>query len=457
MTLDMLITRARLVTAEGIVDGTLGVAGGSIAGIFASDQIPQAIETVDVGGGYVLPGVVDIHVHFREPGLEYKATYRSESSAAAVGGVTTILDMPNNGGRAVVNAGALAAKLEVARRSSFVDFGAYAYLCSKDSGEVAELVSMGVAGFKWDMSLAGTEVAPGVHLPEHSDALPYFEAAARAGAVVGVHAEDRPLVVERTDLLRKQGRLDAAAHVEARPVEAETLALRQAFDLCRRSGARLHIHHLSSSASVDMVREAKSEGLPVTAETIPPFLFLDARDYSRLGTVMKIHPAVKYEEDRTALWAALLDGTIDCLATDHAPHTAEEKSRDVWQASPGAIGVQTSLSLMLGAMHDGRIGLLRLVEVMCAAPARLYGLFPRKGCLLVGGDADLVIVDPRARHEIRNADMLTPNRLTPFDGTVVTGAPTVTYLRGRQIAHGGRVDGEPAGRHVAPGYGSSTS
>ena len=403
-----------------------------------------------------MPGVVDVHVHFREPGLEHKATYRSESSAAAAGGVTTVFDMPNNGSKAIVDVDRLLAKLDVARQSSFVDFGAYAYLCSADRGTVAALVEAGVAGFKWDMSLAGTEVAPGVRLPLPDEALPYFECAARAGAIVGVHAEDRPLVLDCTGRLRAEGRTDVLAHVEARPVEAELRSLRQAIDLCRRSGARLHVHHLSSAAGVDMVRDAKREGLPLSAETIPPFLFLDARDYVRVGTAMKIHPSVKYERDRAALWDALIDGTIDCLATDHAPHTFEEKMRDVWEASPGAIGVQTSLPLMLTAAHDGRIGLDRLVEVMSTAPARLYGLYPRKGGIDPGFDADFVLVDPLAQAQIRNADMLSPNRLTPFDGTTITGVPVRTILRGRTIARDGGVAGEPGGRHVAPGYGSST-
>jgi dihydroorotase-like cyclic amidohydrolase len=173
-------------------------------------------------------------VHFREPGQAYKATYRSESSAAAAGGVTTVCDMPNNGDQAVVDLPHFEAKRAVAAASSHVDFGIYAFLASADEHELRGLVDAGVMGFKWDMSFAGTEIAPGRALPDPQAALPYFRAAARVGARVGVHAEDRPLVSRLTAALRAAGRMDARAHVEARPVEAEVIALRQAIDLARQ-------------------------------------------------------------------------------------------------------------------------------------------------------------------------------------------------------------------------------
>jgi len=447
---DLLVTNARIVSPSGETNGAIGVADGRICGIHTSEPLPAASQTLDALGCCVLPGVVDVHVHFREPGLETKATYRSESSAAVVGGVTTICDMPNNGSKAVVNLERLLAKLEVARSSSYVDFGAYAYLATTDRAAMRDLVQAGVMGFKWDMSLAGVEVAPGARLPLPEDALPYFQAAADVGATIGVHAEDRPLVTELTRRLVAQGRQDAAAHLEARPVEAEEIALRQAIDLCRRSGARLHVHHLSSAAGLDILRRAKDEGLPITAETIPPFLWLDSEDYDRLGTMMKIHPAVKGPADRAALWEGLRDGSIDCVATDHAPHTREEKLRGVWEASPGAIGVQTSLPLMLHAVHRGLITMTRCVEVLCAAPARCYGLYPGKGAIAVGSDADLVIVDPGRKMTIRNEAMLTPNHLTPFDGVEVTGRLLRTVLRGRSVAVDGAVAGDPVGRQVRP-------
>jgi len=202
------------------------------------------------------------------------------------------------------------------------------------------------------------------------------------------------------------------------------------------------------------VRAAKREGLPITAETIPSFLFLDADDYAQLGTVIKIHPAVKYHEDQQALWEGLRDGSLDCVATDHAPHTREEKLQNVWEASPGAIGVQTSLPLMLTAVAEGKLSLERLVEVMAAAPARRYGLAPRKGSLVIGADADLVLVDMEMRHTVRNEEMCSPNHLTPFDGKEVCGMPVLTILRGTVTARDGIVVGEPSGHVVQPHYGA---
>ena len=455
MPLDLLIHNVTAVTPGGLMHGAVAIDDGRIAEVLAGGSLPVAERVIDGDGNYLLPGVVDIHVHFREPGQEYKATYRSESSAAAVGGVTTVCDMPNNGQLAVVSAERVAGKVAVATRDSYVDFGVYAYLVAGTVDGLRALLDAGAIGFKWDMSLAGVEVAPGMHLPTPETALPAFQAAAALGVTIGIHAEDRPLVLRLTEDLRAAGRRDAAAHVEARPVQAEVTSLEQAIDLVRRSGVHLHVHHLSSAAGLELVRAAKRDGLPVTAETIPPFLFLDATDYERLGTVMKIHPAVKYPADRAALWAGLHDGTIDCVATDHAPHTVEEKQRSVWEASPGAIGVQTLLPLMLTEVAHGRLSLERCVELLSANPARCHGLNPRKGVIVPGADADLVLVDLDRRQTLRGADMLTPNHLTPFEGVQVQGVPLLTLLRGAVIAQDGGVVGMPRGMSVRPGRGST--
>jgi dihydroorotase (multifunctional complex type) len=338
-----------------------------------------------------------------------------------------------------------------------VDFGTYCYLVAASEEEADALLAAGAMGFKWDMSYAGTEVAPGVRLPTPAEALPYFRAAARAGAIIGIHAEDRPMILARAEALRATGRTDPHVHSEIRTAEVEVVALRQAIDMVRESGVRLHVHHLSSAPGLELVRAAKREGLPITAETIPPFLFLSDRDYDALGSVLKILPAVKSPEDQAALWEGLRDGSIDCVATDHAPHTREEKLRDIWEAPGGIIGVQTSLPLMLTAVARGQISLARCVEALCAAPARCYGLYPRKGAIVPGADADLTLVDLAAQHVLSNAEMLTPSHLTPFDGWHVTGMPVLTILRGQIIARDGKVVGRPWGRLVRPGSGALTA
>ncbi|HXT36518.1 MAG TPA: dihydroorotase [Chloroflexota bacterium] len=445
---DLLIDNAHIVTPTGMVRGALLVHDGRVVSVLAGGPVPEAREVVDAQGRHLLPGVVDIHVHFREPGQEYKATYTSESAAAAVGGVTSICDMPNNGAQAVVSAARLVAKAAVAARSSRVDFGLYAYLVGDTIEQLRDLRDAGAIGFKWDMSLAGTEVAPGVWLPTAAIALPAFKAAAALGMTIGIHAEDRPTISRQASALKAAGRSDAAAHLASRPAAVEVTALREAIALARASGVHLHVHHLSSAAGLDLIRAAKREGLWVTSETIPPFLFLDSGDYERLGTVMKIHPAVKEPEDRAALWEGLRDGSIECIATDHAPHTAAEKRRGVWEASPGAIGVQTSLMLMLTEVNRGRLSLERCVALMAANPAGIHGLSPRKGAIVAGADADLVLVNLAESAVIRNQDMLTPNQLTPFDGAPVRGVPKRTWLRGRLIARDGLPVGEAAGRQL---------
>ena len=448
---DMLISGAQVATNGSIGRYDVVVRGGLIESLVPPGTIADtALEQLHADGKLLMPGVVDIHVHFREPGHEYKATYASESRAAAAGGVTTVCEMPNNGIHAVTTLERLEYKRSVARTSSYVDFGVYAYLVSCDCEELERLRAAGVMGLKWDMSLAGSEVSPGKWLPTPDQALPYFQAAARAGLRIGIHAEDSALIARNTATLRTAGRMDAFAHVEARTITAETIAIQQVVALMRDSGAQVHIHHLSSGAGLEIIRSAKREGLPISTETIPAFLFLDAKDYARLGTTMKIHPSVKFAEDRAALWEGLRDGSIDCLATDHAPHTLEEKRRSVWDASPGAIGVQTSLPLMLTAVSEGLILLERCVEVMCTRPAVLYGLAPAKGAIVKDADADLVLVNLEEAFVLRNEDMYSPIGLTPFDGVRAVGRPVATWLRGQLVAQNGRVVGEPHGRPVQP-------
>ncbi len=457
MVYDLLIQNARIVTPHGTIRGAVLIDNGQIAAVLTGADLPAAKETVDAAGNVLVPGVVDIHVHFREPGQEYKATYASESAAAAVGGVTTICEMPNNGSQAVVSAERVAAKVTAASRFALVDFGVYAYLIHSSIEAKRALQEAGVIGLKWDMSLAGTEPAPGAWLPTVEEALEDFRHAAALGLTIGIHAEDRASVARGVASLRAAGRTDTAAHLETRPAEVEAIALRQALDLTRASGARLHVHHLSSALGLQLVRDAKREGLPVTAETIPPFLFLDSSDYERLGTVMKIHPAVKEPADRAALWEGVLDGSIDCIATDHAPHTAEEKLKGVWDASPGAIGVQTSLTLLLTEVAAGRLSLEQCVELMSANPARIHGLYPRKGAIVPGADADLTLLDLSRGATILNEAMLSPNHLTPFHGRETRGVPYRTWLRGHLTASDGKPAEQAFGRRVRPGTGAVTS
>lgn len=450
MEAELFIRDVRMITPEGQMPGGVAVEGGRIKALTTPETPCQAAKVYDGRGLLLLPGVVDIHVHFREPGQEYKATYASESSAAAVGGVTTICDMPNNGDHAVTDLDRFRKKAQVARASSRVDFGIYAYMVSRDRRELETLRRDGLMGLKYDMSLAGVEVSPGRVLPPPEDAEDYFRAAAETGLRIGIHAEDRALVMQRTAELRALGRTDAAAHLEARPVEAEVRALQQVVRLVRATHAQVHIHHLSSAEGLGLLRRARADGLPITAETIPAFLFFDDSDYEALGTLIKIHPSIKYRSDRDALWEGLRDGSIDCVATDHAPHTVTEKQRSVWEASPGVIGVQTSLCLLLDAVSHGRLPLERCVELLSRVPAELYGFGDRKGSIRPGADADLVLVDPALVHQIRNDEMYTPNRLTPYDGRLVRGVPVATWLRGIPIAEHGRVVGEPHGEQVFP-------
>jgi len=257
-----------------------------------------------------------------------------------------------------------------------------------------------------------------------------------------IHAEDGDIVERWRRRARGEGRRDPLAHAEYRPAIAEVEAAWRVIQLASWADVHLHICHISASGVIDALRWAKSRGLRVSGETCPHYLFLTAEDLKRLGPYAKTDPPLRGREDQRRLWEALRDGVIDVVASDHAPYTEEEKERgwsDIFDAPSGGIGVETTLPLMLDAVNRGLISLRRLVEVFAENPARLLGVYPRKGVIAVGSDGDLVLVDPKGEFEIRGDQLHSRQRRTPFEGYRGRGKPVKTILRGEVIMEDGEV------------------
>ncbi len=381
----------------------------------------RAESKIDAEGLLVLPGAIDAHVHFRDPGPNYKEDWASGSAAAAAGGVTTVIDQPNTDPR-TLDARSFDLKLDIARHRSIVDF-----CINGGPGQIEELVKAGVAAIG--------EIFAYEHSDEELKRI--FGETQKAGALATMHAEDGLIISERTAPLRSFH--EPEVYSLARPAEAEAIAIEKAL----LWSGRLHICHLSTSWGLGLIEEAKRKGMRVSCEVAPHHLFFTVKDYRQQGSFLKINPPLRRQEDSDALWAGLRAGSIDLLASDHAPHLPEEKRDDIWEAPPGVPGVETMLPLLLFAVKRNMLSLERLVNALAIKPAQIFGL-PGKGSIEAGKDADLVIVDPKEVRRI-NADRLHSRAdWTPYEGLNAI-FPKMTLLRGEVI-----FDGEIAAK---PGFG----
>jgi dihydroorotase len=431
---DLIIRNARVAMPDGTTwSADLTCRDGRI------DEIDTLIDTnageeIDAGGHLLLPGVIDPQVHFRDPGATHKEDLASGSRAAVRGGVTSFLEMPNTRPATTTQA-ALDAKL---KRASQVSVAHYGFFVGATARNVDSLETMGPAcGIKVFMGSSTGDL-----LVDDPAVLERIFSAGRR--LIAVHAEDEQRIRERTSLLLDDAtEPEPALHSRIRDVECAMLATRRALELSTRYGRSLHVLHLSTAEEAELLGRDKPR--QVTCEVIPNHLFLSTDDYERLGTLVQMNPPIRDTGNGDRLWQALRDGVIDIIATDHAPHTLEEKSLPYPRSPSGMPGVETSLPLMLTAMHDGRCTLAEILGWMCEGPARIYGI-PGKGRLEPGRDADMTLVDMDSEVEVRNEDMFTRVRWSPFAGRRLRGWPLYTVVGGQVAFERGRIRESTRGR-----------
>jgi dihydroorotase len=427
----LIIRNARIARPDGsTIEGDVACEDGRIARI--DRQIGAAARTdIDAAGQLLLPGVIDAQVHFRDPGKEYKEDLGSGSRAAVRGGVTSFLEMPNTDPPTTTQA-ALDEKLRRAAQKCVANYGFFIG-ATPENLEVLNTAGP-VCGIKIFMGASTGSLL--VNDPRDLERI-----FANGSRLIAVHAEDEARIQARRPQFA--GRSDPAAHSEIRDNECARLATELALTLSKKYQRRLHILHLSTRDEVELLRRDKPAW--ITAEVIPNHLLLNTADYARHGTLVQMNPPIRTPADNAALWAGLHDGVIDFIATDHAPHTLEEKAQGFPKAPSGMPGVETSLPLMLSAMREGRCTLAEIQKWMCYGPAEAYRI-PNKGRILEGWDADLTLVDLEHARPVRNEETFTKVRWSPWHGRELYGWPTHTIVNGEIAFDNGRIHEQVRGR-----------
>jgi dihydroorotase len=425
---DLVIRGGKVVSPDSVVEASVAIKDGKILAVGADEAMPPADDTLDARGMHVLPGAIDVHVHFRDPGYPHKEDFASGTAAAAFGGVTTVFDMPNT----IPPVGTpelLAAKHKMAAEKAHIDFGLYALLGEDTIQHAPELAKTAI-GFKLYMG----NTFGAIPSPNTGAMLEAFEVVAPTGKRISLHAETNSIMVRRELRMREAGRIDPLAHIASRPAVVAIEAVSRAAILAEWTGARIHILHISSAEELRPLAEAKARGVDITGETCPQYLFLSTDDYARFGGVIRVNPPVREKRNQEPLFAALADGTVDMVATDHAPHSVEEKTRnDIWTVDCGFPGVETQMPMMLTEVAAGRYSISDYVRWSAANPAKIWGLYPRKGVIQPGTDADIAVVDLDRQWTIDDAKLQSLSRITPFHGQRVTGLPIHTLVRGRFV------------------------
>tara|TARA_Y100001934_G_scaffold248707_1_gene309526 strand:+ start:866 stop:2182 length:1317 start_codon:yes stop_codon:yes gene_type:complete len=429
----ILIKNGHVVDSQSISKKDILINNGIIESIGENLNV-NCDKIIDAQGLYIMPGGIDPQVHFREPGLTHKETIESGSRAAVAGGITSFFEMPNTK-PATITSELLEAKFEIASKTSVANFSFFLGATPDNFEEVSNM--KGNCGLKIFMGSSTGDL-----LVDNDKALD--EIFRVCNKIVAVHAEDEDILKKSAAEVKGTKPTD---HPAMRPVEAAVAATQKAIDCAIKYKKRLHILHLSTAEEVDIIRKYKDTNL-ITAETTPQHLLLHAPEiYEEIGAFAQMNPPIREKYHKKGLWEGLLDGTINCIATDHAPHTIEEKKLPFGQSPAGMPGVETSLPLMLNHTHKSDIDIKHIVKWMCENPAKIYNI-KNKGYLREGYDADITLVDLNKEKVVSGKNMQSKCGWSAFDGKTLKGWPVMTIVNGNVVFENEQINDKIKGKKV---------
>lgn len=436
LTVDLVLTNARAHLEKETVSCSLAIDEGKIFRIGKEATMPNAVTKMDLKNLLVLPGLIDTHVHLRDEGKAYKEDFHSGTAAAAAGGFTTLLDMPNNE-PVTMSKGTLRNRMEEAQRKILVNVGFYSEF-PKIMREIAEIVEQGAVAFKLFMA----EQVGGLNIDDSDALFEAFRIAAKLKATVAVHAEDRIALRHKMDELQKANRNDVEAYVEAHSESVEVKAMKRLIDIAERTKVHVHFCHTTTKKGLEAIVHGKKSGIPLTCETTPHNLLLSTDDLKRIGTLAITMPPVRGKQHIEALWKGIEEGWIDTIGSDHAPHSLREKMmQSVWDVKVGIPGLETTLPLLLTEVNHGRLTIADITRLMAEKPAEIFSLKGR-GRLKEGNAADLTIVDLKRKFKVDASKFQSKAKYSPFDGWQVEGKPVKTLVNGQLIMDEGEIIAE---------------
>lgn len=455
-TADLVIKNGILVSTDAEMPG-VGVAArdGKILAIAADEDLPSAERVLDAQGRHILPGVIDGHVHFREPGLEYKEDFGTGTLAAVMGGVTCVLDMPNTK-PSTSTPEFVELKRRLAEEKALADFGIIGLVVQENVDQLLPMRGAGVLGYKCFLG----ETIGNIPAPDDGLLVEAMGIIASTGLRIGFHAENNDVMQHLIRKYKAEGRTDAIAHLETRPVLAEVESIQRLALFAKHTGCKVHVYHLSSKDGMETIADWRARGVDITCETGGHYCFLSLEEYQRQGSVVRMNPPVRGLEHGGALLEGLVNGKVSMIATDHSPHTREEKiNDDIWKAISGFVGVETSVQVFLDrAVNAGKMTLPQFVRVTSRNPAEVWSMAPQKGLTRVGSDADFTLVDLSKEWAIDASKLHSKNTVSPFDGWRGKGMAVATIVRGQVVMQDGQLVGQASGKMVRPtGYATTAA